>query len=104
MTADTAIKQAAIDIGAPVIVRTYSAGVHFGYLTERNGREVALARSRRIWRWSGANTLSEIALHGVEKKYSRLSEPVSILLLECIEIIPCAPEAVENLEACAWAK
>ncbi len=24
----------------PVIVRTYSAGVHFGYLTRRDGKEV----------------------------------------------------------------
>ena len=96
--------QAALDIGAPVIVRTYSAGVHFGYLAGRDGREVSLERSRRIWRWRGANTLSEIALHGVDKAYSRLSEPVSLLLLECIEIIPCTPDAVEKLEACVWAK
>ena len=96
-------EQAKIAIGAPVIVRTYSAGVHFGYLVERNGREVSLERSRRIWRWRGANTLSEVALHGVDKDYSRLSEPVSILLLESIEIIPCTPKAVEELEGCSWA-
>ncbi len=96
--------QPALDIGAPVIVRTYSAGVHFGYLVARNGREVSLAGSRRIWRWRGANTISEIALYGIDKSYSRLSEPVSILLLECIELIPCTPESVEKLEACAWAK
>ena len=34
----------------PVIVRTYSAGVHFGYLVAREGKEVRLTRSRRIWR------------------------------------------------------
>ena len=89
--------------GRPVIVRTYSAGVHFGYLQGRNGQEVALVRSRRIWSWRGANTLSEIALHGVGAG-SRLAEPVSITLTQAIEIIDCAPAAVENLEATTWAK
>ena len=91
------------DIGSPVIVRTYSAGVHFGYLAARNGREVQLERSRRIWRWRGANTLSEVALHGIDHTYSRVSEPANVLLLECIEIIPCAPEAVKKIGLCAWA-
>ncbi len=29
-----------------VIVRTYSAGVHFGYLKSRKGKEVELVKSR----------------------------------------------------------
>ena len=50
----------------PVIVQTYSAGVHFGYLRRREGKEVELERSRRIWRWFGAWTLSEIANKGLD--------------------------------------
>jgi hypothetical protein len=85
-----------------VIVRTYSAGVHFGTLVEKNGEEVTLADARRIWNWQGRNTLNEIALHGVGKK-SRVSEPVPrIELLQAIEIIDCTSEAVENLEAAKW--
>jgi hypothetical protein len=87
-----------------VIVRTYSAGVHFGRLIERNGKEVVLSDARRIWYWRGANTLHEIALHGVGPE-SKVSEPVSsIVLTEAIEVIQCAPDGASNLEAAKWAK
>jgi hypothetical protein len=86
-----------------VIVRTYSAGVHFGKLKSREGREVTLTDARRIWSWSGANTLSEISQKGCSMDRSRISEPVpSILLLEAIEIIPCSIAAIENLRVSRW--
>jgi hypothetical protein len=88
----------------PVLVRTYSAGVHFGYLKSRNGKEVELERSRRIWRWSGAWTLSEIATAGLDAKNSKVAAPVSIVLTEAIEIIDCMPAAVEILEAATWSE
>ena len=86
-------------IGKPVIVRTYSAGVHFGTLASRDGKEVVLNDSRRIWYWEGAFTLSAVAQNGV-KKTSKLSVPVpEILLTEAIEIIPCSEAATENLRS-----
>lgn len=92
-----------------VVVRTYSAGVHVGELVERNGKEVKLANAVRIWRWRGANTLHEIALHGIDSAatsgYSRVSEPVpSIMLTEAIEVIPCAAAAWEKIRTTGWAK
>lgn len=87
----------------PVIVRTYSAGVHYGYLVSRKGKEVVLEKSRRIWYWQGANTLSEIALHGVGTG-SKIAEPVSITLTEAIEIIECSKEAEKCLNAATWKK
>ena len=89
--------------GKPVIVRTYSAGVHFGYLARREGKEVHLTGSRRIWYWKGANTLSEIALSGIGAG-SKIASRVSIVLTEAIEIIDCTKEAVKNLEAAEWQK
>ncbi len=86
----------------PVIIRTFSAGVHFGYLVSRNGKEVTLERSRRIWRWVGAMTLSEIATFGIDIDKSRVATPVSIVLTEAIEIIDCTPEATSILEAATW--
>jgi len=86
----------------PVLVRTYSAGVHFGYLKSRNGKEVELERSRRIWRWAGAWTISEIASRGLDIERSKVATPVNILLTEAIEIIDCTPEAVECLEKSKW--
>lgn len=87
-----------------VIVRTYSAGVHYGRLLRREGKEVELAQARRIWSWKGANTLHEIALHGVGRG-SRVSETVpSIVLTEAIEIIECADAAVTAMAEASWSK
>jgi hypothetical protein len=86
----------------PVIVRTYSAGVHFGYLASRDGKEVTLERSRRIWRWYGAWTLSEIATSGLDAKRSKVAAPVNITLTEAVEIIDCTPAAVESIESAKW--
>lgn len=91
------------EVMRPVIVRTYSAGVHFGYLAAKDGKEVRLTNSRRIWRWYGANTLSEIATSGLDGRRSRVATPVEITLTEAIEIIDCTPAAVESIEAAQWA-
>lgn len=79
-----------------VIVRTFSAGVHTGLLIARDGKEVELSESRRIWSWEGAMSLSEIAVSGVGPD-SRLGVPVSIILTEAIEIIAVTPAAEKNL-------
>ena len=72
-----------------VIVRTYSAGVHIGSVKSREGKEVVLTGARRLWKWAGAFTLNEVSKNGVNRKDSRISEPVDeILILEAIEIIP----------------
>lgn len=87
-----------------VIVRTYSAGVHVGELVSRKGKEVTLENARRIWYWKGANTLNEIAQHGVGAG-SKIAEPVAkIVLTEAIEIIDASEAAAENLRAASWAK
>ena len=86
-----------------VIVRTYSAGVFFGYLQARSGKDVELTRARRIWFWTGANTLSEIALHGVGPG-SKIAEPVTVTLTEAIEVISCSKEGAANMEAATWAR
>lgn len=87
-----------------VVVRTYSAGVHIGILSERKGTEVILKKARRLWSWVGANTLHEVAAKGVSMdKGTRLSEPVdSILVTEAIEVIPVAKQAIPNLTTSRW--
>lgn len=81
------------------IIRTYSAGVHAGFVKERNGKEVTLVRARRLWKWAGAFTLSEIALNGVGKpdecKFT-VTVP-EITLTEAIEIIPCTDKAYKSI-------
>lgn len=83
-----------------VIIRTYSAGVHAGYLKKREGREVTLVNTRRIYYWSGACSLSQMALQGVKHPEGCKFTVVlpEILLLEAIEVIPCTIEAKLNIE------
>ena len=77
------------------MIRTYSAGVHFGELELRKGKEVALVNTRRVWYWSGAASLSQLALKGGDDK-SKISVVLpKIILTEAIEIIPCQPQAIK---------
>ncbi len=86
-----------------VIVRTYSAGVHYGSLVSQKGKEVVLADARRIWRWRGANTLHEVARTGIASDKSAVSVPVAkIVLTEAIEILPCSEAAAKTIEATKW--
>ena len=83
-----------------VIVRTYSAGVHAGFLNFQKGKQVELLNSRRLWYWSGAASLSQLAMEGVknpdECKFP--CEVNKITLTEAIEIIPCTQEAFDSIE------
>lgn len=84
-----------------VIIRTQSAGVHFGFLKSRQGKEVELVNTRRVYYWDGAASLSQMALEGVSEpkncKFSVVLE--SITLTEAIEIIPVSTKAQANLFA-----
>lgn len=40
------------------IIRTYSAGVWFGKLKEINDTKAIVTEARRLWKWSGAASLS----------------------------------------------
>jgi hypothetical protein len=85
-------------IGKQVLVRTYSAGVHFGYLKSFDGKEIVLTDARRIWSWEGAFTLSAVAQYGV--KSGKISTTVPIILLtEAIEVIPLSETAIDNLNS-----
>ncbi len=95
----------------PVLVRSYSAGVHFGYLKSENftlsGKVVVLKNTRRIWYWDGAASLSQMAIEGVNRpencKFSMtLSENE---IVNVIETIPLTKIAFENLlKVAIWKK
>ena len=88
-------------IGKKCIIRTYAAGVHFGELIEKEGKEVILKNSRRLWYWKTANkgiSLNEVANSGLAKD-SKVCAAVDLIWLEAVEIIPCTKEAIENIEA-----
>lgn len=92
-------------IGKFVLVRTCNAGVHCGRLAETAGQAVLLKEARRVWRWRGANTLHELSLHGADYEWTRISEVIEeILLLDALEIIPCAKKAEANLKESRWSE
>lgn len=84
-----------------VVVRTNSAGVHFGKLNSDAGTEVTLLDSQRVWFWSGAASLSQLAMEGVKNpKDCKFAMPVdSIFLTGVIEIIPISETAFTNLKS-----
>ena len=82
-----------------VVVRTYSAGAFAGYLESRNGKEVQLTNARRLWYWSGAASLSQLAIDGVANPNEcKFPAPVDIVLTEAIEIINTTPKAKKSIE------
>ena len=83
------------------MVRTYSAGVFYGEIVKREGREVTLKNARRVWYWKGAASLSQLAQSGTScPNECKFPEPVSeVLLLEVIEIIPITDGALKILNA-----
>lgn len=92
------------ETGSIVLVRTYSAGVHFGTLESQAGKNVRLANARRLWSWQGACSLSQVAMDGVDLSNSKISVTVpQIDLTEAVEIIPMSKVAGESLMgATAW--
>ena len=88
-------------LGKICVVRTYSAGVFFGLLAERDGKEAIVKNARRLWYWDGAASLSQLANEGVKKpKSCKFPAPVSeVLLTEVIEIIPATEAAIESIAA-----
>ena len=87
-----------------VLVRTYSAGVHVGELVSKTTNqagyfEVVLKNARRIYCWSGAATLSQLATEGTSnpKDCKFPCEVSEIHLSQGIEIIPVTAKARESI-------
>ena len=88
-------------IGKKVIIRGDRSGVFFGTLKEKEGREVKLTDCRRLWYWSGAASLSQLAVDGVTNPQNcKFTVTVSeIAILDAIEIIPCTIKAINSIES-----
>lgn len=88
------------------IVRTYSAGVFAGFVErEKGSREATVYNARRLWRWAGAASLSQLATQGTSKPDDcKFPVPVpEVILTEVIEIVPCSETAKNSIEGVvAW--
>ncbi len=100
---DSVSQKAESKDGMPyVMIRTYSAGVHCGYLKRREGKEVELLDSIRIWKWSGAASLSQLAMEGSnDQSNCKFGTPIttSLVLTEAIEVIEMTETAKKNIQS-----
>ena len=87
-------------IGKRVIVRGNDSGVFFGTLVEKDGSEVKLENCRRIWRWYGACSISQLATDGTtQPKDCMFTTYVDeIIITDVIEIILCTDKSIESIE------
>ena len=95
-------------VGKPCIVRTTTAGVHFGTLVSQVGQTVELKDARRLWRFDVAPhgiSLSDVAVHGSPGARSKITAAVAaVTLLDAIEVIPTTPTASDQLSSAPVAK
>ena len=90
------------------VVRTYSAGVHIGYVAEfgtKHPQYAKLLNSRRLHYWTNSCSLSQVAMDGVGKDSRIAMELPEIELTDVIEVIPCSEVAAKFFKgAKAWKK
>ena len=83
-----------------VIVRTYSAGCFAGRLVKRVGKEAVIQQARRLWYWTGAATLSQLAQEGTSKpaqcKFPAAVDEITVT--EAIEVLRVTPLAQASIE------
>ena len=90
-----------------VIVRCKNAGVHAGFLKERNEHTLTLVDSRRLWRWWSKFTLSGLATCGVleskkdDVRFACVLPEIQLTTLcgEVCEVIPCTEKSMKSIMA-----
>ena len=94
-----------------VIVRSYGAGVFYGYLKEKkselNGVNITLVNSKRIYYWDGACSLTQLAMEGTKASGNcKISDAISShFIANVIELLPLTEAAKNNLdEVKLWKK
>ena len=86
--------------GKYVIVRTLHAGVFAGEIISRKGTEAVMRNARRLWRWSGSASLSQMAMEGTSNP-GGCKFPVAVdrvELLGVIEILDATEAARRSIE------
>lgn len=87
-------------VGKKCIVRCNNSGVFYGEVTLLAEKFLYVKNVRRIWYWSGAASLSEMAVKGVKYPNNcRFSVVVpEEYLFDVIEILPVTKIAATNIE------
>lgn len=85
------------------IVRDHRAGVFAGtliWINENVRQNIKLTNCRKLWYWSGASGVEQIALEGVQNPSSCkfTVEVEEQELFDCVQIIKASPKAKKNIE------
>ncbi len=85
------------------LIRTYSAGVWYGNIKKHEGSEIILTNARRIWYWSGAASLSQLATDGTSRprdcKFTvTIKDEEGVFLPQVIEILPVSDKAQKSID------
>ena len=87
-------------IGKKCIVRTYSDGVWFGEIVEKQRMEVLIKNARRLYQWKNKKGISinSVAINGVDEDGCRFSPTIPLHGVEAIGITPCTDESIKSIE------
>ncbi len=82
------------------IIRGDRSGVFYGEIASRDGSEVTIRNCRRLWYWSGAASLSQLASEGTTRPGDcKFTVAVAELtILDAIELIPCSEAACASID------
>jgi hypothetical protein len=82
------------------MVRTQNAGVFYGQIESKSSTEVVMKNARRVWYWSGAASLSQLAVDGTTKpKDCKFPVKVEkVILYQPLEILSVTKKAKESLD------
>ena len=86
------------------MVRTKNAGVFAGTVKSvtdtLGGKDAHVTNARRIWYWSGAASLSQLATEGTSdpRNCKFPCEVPEVFLSEVIEVIPVTPIAEKSIK------
>lgn len=82
------------------VIRGDKSGVFAGIVVKVEGQQVELKNVRRIWRWDGACSISELAVNGTKRpdncKFTVVVK--KLILTDVIEIIPTTKEAEKSIK------
>lgn len=82
------------------VVRCDRAGVFYGEIVKREGDDVVMANVRKLWHWSGANSVEDLAMTGVTNP-SGCQFTVwvpEMTVMNPAQILPCTDKAKASIE------
>jgi hypothetical protein len=86
-----------------VLIRGDRSGAFAGFLKEKSedSKRVILTKSRRLWAWYGAASLSQLAIEGVKrpKECKFPCEMHTQEITDVIEIIDCTEQAFNSIKS-----